>query len=130
MDEKKLKLGWTVSETIGVAIVNPRASHSARALPQITLTYKGATLIITDNAITITGTIEEAAMALADHILKDVKRMDAIGAKYFSYRSMEVYLIDGNVVLNPKVLNIMEPGDWDFLKKSTEKICNNLKVFM
>lgn len=130
MNEKKLKLGWVVSETIGVAIVNPRASHSARALPQITLTYKGATIIITDNAITITGTIEEAAVALAEYVLDYIKRVQGSDTKYFSFRSIEAYIIDDKVVLNPKVLNIMEPGDWDFLKKSTEKICNNLKVFM
>lgn len=130
MDEKKLKLGWTVHETIGVAIVNPRALTGMKASPWITLTHKGTTIKITDTSVTIDGTIEEAAMALAEYILDYIKRLKGSDTNYFSFRSIEAYVIDGNVLVNPKIQNIMEPGDWELLKKSTEKICNNLKVFM
>jgi hypothetical protein len=117
-----LKLGWTVYETIGMGIINPRA------LSCIILTYRSTTITIKDLSVTIEGTTEEAAMALADHILKDMKR-DA-NIKYFSYRSIEAYLIEGNVVVNPKIQNVMDSKQWDILKKETEKICNNLKAFM
>ena len=131
MDErKKLKLGWVVSETIGMAIVNPRGLTGMKASPWITLTHKGTTVRIRDNSVIIDGSIEEAAMALAEHILKDIERASDFNANYFSYRSIEVYVIDGQIVINPKTQNIMEPGDWALLKKSTEKICNSLKAFM
>lgn len=128
MEEKRLKLGWVVSETIGVAIVNPRGLTGMKASPWITLIYRGTTLRIRDNAVTVDGTMEEAAMALAERILQDARRDDSI--KYFSYRAIEAYVIDGQIVINPKTQNIMEPQDWDLLKKETEKICNNLKAFM
>jgi|SRR5579864_8017552 len=128
-ENKQLKLGWTVHEVIGMAIVNPRAVAGVKALPRIVLTYKNTTITIRNDSIIIDGIMEEAAMALADHILTDMKRA-APEVKYFSYRALEAYVIDGKIVVNPKILNAMDPERWELLKRETEKICNNLKAFM
>ena len=112
-----------------MAIINPRATGAVRALTRITLTHKSTTIIIRETFITINGVIEEAAMALAEFILKDLKKKGNAEIKYFSYISFEVYLTDDKVFINPK-RSLMEPKDWGLLKKETEKICNNLKAFM
>ena len=127
-ETKQLKLGWTVSETIGVAIVNPRAVTGVKALPRITLTYKDTTIEIRDTSIIIHGVMEEAAMALADHILTDWKRDPKI--QFRTYRAIEAYEIEGKILINPRVNGIMDADRWDLLKKETEKICNNLRAFM
>lgn len=127
-EPKQLKLGWVVSETIGVAIVNPRAVAGVKALPRITLTYKNTTIEIRDTSISIDGVIEEAAMALADYILKDMKRDPNV--KWRAYRAIEAYIIDDKILINPRVQNVMAEDQWLLLKKETEKICNNLKAFM
>lgn len=127
-ETKQLKLGWSVSETIGVAIVNPRAMAGMKALPRITLTYRNTTIVIRNDSIIIDGIMEEAAMALADHILAEMKRDTSV--LYRSYGAIEVYVIDGQVVINPKVQNVMDTDRWALLKKETEKICNNLRFFM
>lgn len=127
-EAKQLKLGWTVSETIGVAIVNPRAVAGVKALPRITLTYKNTTIEIRNDSITIDGVMEEAAMALADYILTDWKRDPKI--QFRTYRAIEAYEIEGKILINPRVNNIMDPERWVLLKKQTENICNNLKAFM
>lgn len=128
MSEKQLKLGWTVHEVIGVAIVNPRAVAGVKALPRITLTYKNTTIVIRNDSVTVDGIMEEAAMALADYILTDMKKDPSI--KWRSYRAIEAYVIEGKIVINPKVENIMDAERWALLKKETEKICNSLKAFM
>lgn len=58
----------------------------------IVLSYKGSTLTLQKDSIKIEGSIEEAAMALAEHILEDKKNKPDI--KYFSYISIEAYLIE------------------------------------
>lgn len=127
-EPKQLKLGWVVSETIGVAIVNPRATAGMKAIPRISLTHKSTTIEIRDTSITIDGVIEEAAMALADYILKDMKRDPNI--KWRAYRAIEAYVIDDKILINPRVQNAMDAERWALLKKETEKICNNLRAFM
>lgn len=47
-------ISWSISETIGVAIVNPRAVTGRKSLG-ITLTHKATTIKITDTSITIDG---------------------------------------------------------------------------
>jgi hypothetical protein len=128
-EAKELKLGWTVHEVIGVAIVNPRAVAGVKALPRIVLTYKNTTITIRNDSVIIDGVMEEAAMALADHILKEIKRA-APEVKYFSFRAIEAYVIDGKILVNPKIQNAMDADQWALLKRETEKICNNLKAFM
>lgn len=124
--EKELKLGWVVHEVIGQAIVNPRATM--KALPRITLTHKDTTIVIRNDSITIDGVVEEAAVALADYILTDWKRDPKI--QFRTYRAIEVYEIEGKILVNPRVQNIMDADRWALLKRATEKICNSLRVFM
>lgn len=128
-DPKQLKLGWTISKTIGVAVVNPRAASAMRKSLGIVLSYKGSTLTLQKDSIKIEGSIEEAAMALAEHILEDKKNNPDI--KYFSYISIEAYLIEDEVFLNPKIkAQHYDMAQWDLLKQETEKICNKLTAFM
>jgi hypothetical protein len=127
----KLKLGWTVSETIGMAIVNPRAVSALRG--KFVFSSETGTLTITDLPV-ITGAVEGAALAFANDVLE--AKMPANSTDLRIYRNREMLELIGVRRENSTyVLYYLEPDlfqgeDWVRFKAAVEKICNDLTIFI
>lgn len=108
MSETK-KIGWMVSESIGVSVVNPKVVM--KAIPRFTFGNEQGEIDIRQYSITITGSHEAAAKAFAEAILS---RGTGSQNSEWSYCGV----------------GIVSPIDWDAFKKNVERICNGLKAFL
>lgn len=128
-ETKELKLGWVVSETIGVAIVNPRATGMAKALPRHVFENENGGIDIRRYSIEIFGQHEAAAKAMAEELLKH-KTGSNHSWNYMGVIECEEYLGRFIIRLTEKGEGIIDPEVWATFKKNVEKICNDLKAFL
>jgi hypothetical protein len=108
-----------------------------KAIPKTVLTSKTGSIEMRSNTITIGGTIEGAALALAEDVLKQLpkNRVWYDGATYATKTyvgSIQAIYYKDSGQYNLVLLNLeaLDPDKWATLKKSTEKICNDLTAFM
>lgn len=128
-ETKELKLGWTISETIGVAIVNPRAMGAVKALPRHVFENENGGIDIRRFSIEIFGRHEAAAKAMAEELLKH-KSGSNHDWNYMGVIIAEEYLGRFTIKLSEKGEGIIDPEVWLTFKKNVEKMCNDLKVFL
>lgn len=131
MSAKELKLGWTVSETIGVAIVNPRGVNSMKAIPRFNFKNEQGGIDIRRYSIEITGSVEGAASAFAKAILDRTTNRNQ--NEHWTYCDIIYVNYDGGVYrlhLNEDGDGLIDPDIWSAFKKHVEKICNDLKAFL
>lgn len=125
------KIGWTISETIGISIINPRATTGYRR--KYIFSSETGTLTIVGLPV-ITGALEGAAIALVNDILE--AKMHDSSTNLRIYKNQEgVELIGVRRENGTYVLYYLEPhlfqGDgWIRFKVAVEKICNGLTIFM
>lgn len=104
-----------------------------KAIPKLVFTSEHGSIEVRTFALYVHGTMEGAALALAEDILKRMPR-DA------EYDARELYLsvfaVTKDAGKDSKyVLTLLKPGainadSWTALKKDVEKICNNLTAFI
>jgi len=131
MSDKNLKLGWTVSETIGIAVVNPRGVSSMKAIPKFYFHNEGGGIDIRRYSIEIIGNPESAAKAFAEGILskKDLKP----GYDTWQYCDViDIVYTDNKyyVSLTGNGLGLIDQDVWMSFKKNVQTICNDLKAFL
>lgn len=130
MEPKQLKLGWTVSETIGVAVVNPRGLKSMNIITKNIFGNEAGSIDIRRYSIEIVGAVESAAKAFAEEILsKKIATPDYESWQYFDvidivYRNGEYILY-----LTGNGRGLIDPDLWMTFKKDVEKICR-MKAFL
>lgn len=127
--EKELKVGWTVSETIGVAIVNPRAVAGMKAIPKYIFDNADGGIEIKRYSISIYGDREAAAKAMAEEILNH-KTGSNHDWNYMGVIVAEEYLGKFSIKLTENGEGIVDPEIWLTFKKNVEKMCNDLKAFL
>lgn len=130
--EKELKLGWTVSETIGIAVVNPRAVAGVKAIPKYIFDNEEGGIEIRRYSIHIFGNPEAAAKAMAEELLK---RRDASVPSACTWDYMKVIEVTRtgttfSVNLTDDGLGLIDPEVWAPFKKNVEKITNKLVAFL
>ncbi len=115
----------------------PKKRVNVKALPRITLESKTGSIEIRSYAIYITGTLEGAALALAEDILKHIPKdnvwyKDAIYASknYIETISVVKRRDSGKYEISLLRKDAINTDTWDALKKDVEKICNNLIAFI
>jgi hypothetical protein len=128
-ETKELKLGWTVSETIGVAIVNPRAMGVAKALPKYVFENAEGGIDIRKYSIELFGRHEAAAKAMAEELLKH-KTGSNHSWNYMGVVEGEERLGQLSITLTQNGLGLIDPEVWAAFKKNVEKMCNDLKAFL
>ncbi len=111
----------------------PKKRVNVKAIPRLVITSKDGEIEIRPYSIIIRGTMECAALALAEDILKRIPR-DA------SYNARELYMSafvvnkdagrENKYILNLLRPDAINPDTWEAFKKEVEKICNNLIAFM
>lgn len=106
----------------------PRKCKYVKAIPRILLSSKDGSIDIREYTVTITGSVESAALAMAEDILR--RRKNQPDSHSLNYRCIEVYIKDKEYILSLKHHNAMKLDDWNLLKKNVEKICNDLVAFM
>jgi hypothetical protein len=131
MSDEKLKLGWTMYETIGVAVVNPRAVNGIISR-EIFGNARGS-IELRRHSIEIQGAVEIAARAFAEDILSSRKSPEPLDTSSWRYLSLiEVTHDEGIYVINltENGQGLIDPNLWIVFKTMVEKICNNLTVFI
>ncbi len=103
----------------------PRKCNYVKAIPKLYFASPKGAIEIRHNSITITGTVEGAALALAEDILKK-----PIVPQRTYLSTIEVLAGNGQYTLNLLKPTVLEPEIWIDLKKDVEKMCNNLKAFL
>jgi hypothetical protein len=104
----------------------PRGS-TVKAVPRIYLSSETGSIEIRQYSFTIRGSVEGAALAMAEDILKKKKENPQAQSHY--YMAIDVFNRDNEIILG---INSV-PYDkevWDTFKKNVEKICNNLTAFI
>ncbi len=120
--------GWTITETIGIAVVNTRAVSNAIRATRFHFKNEKGSLFIDRYSIIIEGQIEAAAVAFAEDVLKnakinpDLNYLNIIGASIENGKYTLTLLEQG--------LGIIDPDVWLTFKSNVESICNNLTVFI
>lgn len=125
MEPKNLKLGWTVSETIGVAVVNPRGVTGMKAVSAFNFQNEHGGIEIRQYSIEITGSTESAAKAFAEEILSKKKPQS-----YFNVIRVDVENNKYTITLGKGGTGLISPEVWAEFKKNVERICNDLKAFL
>ena len=125
MSAKELKLGWTVSETIGVAVVNPRGVTGMKAIPKFNFQSDKGGIEIRQYSIEITGSTEAAAKAFAEEILSKKSAQS-----YFNVIRVDVKDNKYTIALGKGGSGLISPEVWAEFKKNVERICNDLKAFL
>jgi hypothetical protein len=139
-ETKELKLGWTVHEVIGVAVVNPRATRAAVVSRNIFGDDRGR-IDIRRWSIEIHGSLEAAARAFAEEVLKykptslDARIVAELPDNYHAWdyeRVIQVTRRNGHftVDLTQDGVGLIDPEVWAAFKTKVEKICNTLKAFL
>lgn len=80
------------------------------------------------HSVSINGTMEDAAIALSNAILNYKKGNP--NANYGTWGPLDFLFFEGRVVIALSDQTAIDKENWNLLKKSTEKICNDLKAFM
>jgi len=131
MEPKNLKLGWTVSETIGIAIVNPRGLKSMNVIAKSIFSSETGSIDIRRYSIEILGAVEGASKAFAEEILsRNITTPD-----YESWQYSEVIDIvyrNGEYILylTGNGQGLIDQDLWITFKRGVERICNGLKAFL
>ena len=129
MNDKKL--GWSCSEIIGMAIVNPHGTVAA--LIQRVFASETGTLMIIGLPV-MTGTVEGAALAFANEILdRNIPTNDTGLRIYRNAEDTELIGVrreNGTYVLYYLEPHLFQGDEWVRFKSAVEKICNGLTVFM
>lgn len=115
----------------------PKKRVNVKAIPHTVITSKDGEIDIRPYSIVIRGTLEAAALALAEDVLKNLpKNMewynDATDASktYVSAFRVIKWKESGKYELDLLRKDAINPDTWAALKKDVEKICNNLTAFM
>ena len=132
-ENKELKLGWVVSETIGVAIVNPRGVNGMKAIPKFVFGDENGYIEIRRYSIQIVGSLEAAAKAMVEKEL--LPRRDATSPSPASWDYMKVIEVTRTgttfkIDLTDDGLGLIDPEIWATFKKSVEKMSNDLTAFL
>ena len=139
--EKELKLGWTVHEVIGVAVVNPRGITNATVRRGSVFGDENGKIDIRRWSIEISGSHEAAARAMAEEILKykptrlDARSVNELPDNYHVWdyeRVVQVTRRNGHFTIDLTVdgKGLIDPEVWTLFKTKVEKICNTLKAFL
>lgn len=145
-DEKKLKLNWTVHETIGPAIVNARGIAQGSSSAIVGSSYippiysrrfnisrfdsETGSIRISPYCIEIFGELNGAAYALAKDILSH--KFPYNPNEGINYSDAIVVKRDGSkfyLELGPTGQGIFNPDLWPIFKARVEKLCNDLSAF-
>lgn len=111
----------------------PKKRVNVKAIPRLIITSKDGEIEIRPYSIIIRGTMESAALALAEDILKRIPRDAPYNARELYINAFDVTKDagkDSKYILNLLRPDAMNADSWAALKKDVEKICNNLAVFM
>lgn len=115
----------------------PKKRVNVKAIPHTVITSKDGEISIRSYSIIIRGTLEAAAVALSEDILKNLpKNMqwynDAKEASKTYVGAFQVvkYREGGQYELRLLRQDAINSDTWAALKKDVEKICNNLTAFM
>ena len=133
MSDQPLKLGWTVHEVIGIAVVNPRALSGAAGMPKELFGDNRGYIEVRSYSIEINGALEAAALAFAEDILKSKRWAGDVPNDRWRYHNVIEVRRDQNVFtvnLTEQGLGLIDPDLWASFKKSVEKICNDLPAFI
>lgn len=115
----------------------PKKRVNVKALPRLTFSSEHGAIEIRSYAIYITGTMEGAALAFAEDILKHLPKdvvwyNDATRASknYMEIISVVKHRDSGKYEISLLRKDIMNADSWAAFKKDVEKICNNLVAFI
>ena len=115
----------------------PKKRVNVKALPRVVITSKDGEIEIRPYSVIIRGSVETAALALAEDILKHLPKNPVWydGALFSTKTYVEAisvthYKDSGKYEVTLLRKDAINPDTWAALKKDVEKICNNLTAFI